>query len=60
MVAQVPFMQVWLGLVPLIVEDLCWLAVIGKVATLDNLCRRGMMSDDMLDHRCWMMSLLTA
>lgn len=48
MVAQSPFLHVWLGLVPLRVEAFCWLAIAGKVAVVDNLRMRGMMSDDLV------------
>lgn len=37
-------MLVWLGLTPSRVEAFCWVAVLGKVLTTDNLRRRGLSS----------------
>ena len=37
---------VWLGFAPPRVEAFCWLTVVGKVSTVDNLRRRGLTSNN--------------
>eukprot|EP00268_Persea_americana_P040533 TRINITY_DN40286_c0_g2_i1.p1 TRINITY_DN40286_c0_g2~~TRINITY_DN40286_c0_g2_i1.p1 ORF type:complete len:104 (-),score=14.39 TRINITY_DN40286_c0_g2_i1:780-1091(-) len=46
--ARAPFLHVWLVLVPPRVKAFCWLAIAAKVAAVDNLRIRGMMSDDLV------------
>ena len=46
---RTPSTLVWLRLVPPRVKAFCWLVVIGKVSTVDNIRRRGFTSNDLLD-----------
>ena len=50
---RAPFSLVWLGLAPPWVEAFCWLVVVDKVSTVDNLRRRGFTSNN-LSNNCVM------
>lgn len=50
---QPPCSLIRLGSAPLQVEVLCWLAISGKVSTVDNLKRKGLSLEAISDLRLW-------